>query len=136
MTRNGAPTVAVPLTTPPPVFCTVKVRSSELPAATPPKDRELGVTLIVGGGTVIVAVQRWTGTSASHRGATRGANCEGGRGALEGMAKTLLLKFTFPLLPTNRVLKLPPPPKRIGNGEVIAADESSPKSRLVPVIIR
>ena len=76
-----------------------------------------------------------TGKRSSHHGATRVAICEIGRGSLEGTAKVLLLKFTFPLLPTNRVLKLPPP-KRIGNGEVIAADESSPKSRLVPVIIR
>ena len=58
MTRNGAPAVAVPLTTPPPVFWTVKVRSAEPPTGTLPKDRELGVTLIVGGGTVTVAVQR------------------------------------------------------------------------------
>src|SRR5439155_20585501 len=58
VTRNGAPAVAVPLTAPPPVFCTVKVRSSELPTGTLPKDRELGVTLIVGGGAVAVAVQR------------------------------------------------------------------------------
>jgi len=47
-----------PLTAPPPVFCTVKVRSSELPTGTLPKDRELGVTLIVGGGAVAVGVQR------------------------------------------------------------------------------
>src|SRR3989475_9879659 len=73
-----------------------------------------------------------TGKRSSHHGATRVAICEVGRGSLEGAANALLLKFTFPLLPTNRVLKLPPPPKRIGNGEVIAADESSPRSRLVP----
>src|SRR5439155_9925330 len=36
VTRNGALAVAVPLTTPPPVFCTVKVRSSELPTGTLP----------------------------------------------------------------------------------------------------
>src|SRR5882762_7435931 len=57
-TRNGAPVVAVPLTTPPPVFCTVKVRSSGLPRGTRPKDRELGVTLIVGGTAAVEVVHK------------------------------------------------------------------------------
>src|SRR2546425_9671403 len=74
-----------------------------------------------------------TGKRSSHHGATRVAICEVGRGAWEAVGKAPL-KFTFPLLPTNRVLKLPPP-KRNGNGEVIAADELSPKSRLGPVMV-
>ena len=90
-------------------------------------------------GAVPVAAQKtfWpvpaTGKRSSHHGATRVAICEVGRASLEGAAKALL-KFTFPLLLTNRVLKLAPP-KRIGNGEAIAADESSLKLRLVPVMV-
>ena len=44
----------MPVTTPPPTFCTVKVRSCELPSGTLPKLRELGLTLIAAGGGVSV----------------------------------------------------------------------------------
>jgi len=53
-TWNGASAVAFPPTATLPTFCTVKVRSSELPTGTSPKSRELGVTSIVGVKSVVV----------------------------------------------------------------------------------
>src|SRR3989442_7477189 len=52
VTRNGAPAVAAPLTTPPPVFFTVEAKSARPPAGTLAQDRELGATLCVVGGAV------------------------------------------------------------------------------------
>ena len=46
---NGEDVEALPLSVPPPTFCTVNVRSAELPKYTLPKFCEGGVTLIVGG---------------------------------------------------------------------------------------
>src|SRR5215470_6337019 len=51
--ENGLLVVAPPERTPEPRFCTVKIRSSELPSATVPKLREAGVTLICVGGSVV-----------------------------------------------------------------------------------
>src|SRR6267143_1901025 len=75
-----------------------------------------------------------TGKRSSHQGATSVAICEVGMSAFEKLLNGPL-KFTFPLLLMKRVLKLPSP-KRIGNGEVINAGESSPKLRLVPAMVR
>ena len=58
MTENGPLVVALPERTPPPRFCTVKFRSSELPSATVPKFRENGVTLIRVGGNVLQRSER------------------------------------------------------------------------------
>src|SRR3989454_5302789 len=74
-----------------------------------------------------------TGKRSSHHGATKVVACEVGTDALEN-AVNEPVKFTFPLLLTKSVVKVTPP-KRIGNGEVIDAEESSPKSRLVPVMV-
>ena len=75
-----------------------------------------------------------TGTRSSHHGATSVGTCGVGMGALEDSGNAPE-KFTFPLLLTKRLLKLPPP-KRTGNGEAIDAEESSLKLRLVPVMVR
>ncbi len=45
------------------------------------------------------------------------------------------VKLTYPLLPTHRLEKLPPP-KGIGNGGLSWAEESSLSSRLVPAMVR
>ena len=88
-------------------------------------------------GSVPVTAQKtfWSPTAnrSSHHGATRVAICEVGIEALNGVVKELV-KLTLPLLLTKSVVKLPPP-KAIGNGEVIDAEESSPRLRFVPVIV-
>jgi hypothetical protein len=52
----GRLVVAVPASTPPPVFDTVKVLSLNEFTDAPPKSRELGVTLIVGFATFTVTL--------------------------------------------------------------------------------
>src|SRR2546428_804743 len=73
------------------------------------------------------------GTRSSQNGATSVALCVVGIGSLENSMKGAV-KFTLPLLLTKSVVKLPSP-NRIGKGDVICADESSLRLRLVPAIV-